>query len=138
MELGAFIREYRDLHDMSMQEFAARCDLSKGYISMIEKGKHPQSTRSLVPSFNTLKKLASGMQMPIDTLLASLDGEIEISVNDLPSPPAPAMELTPEEAQLVDDYRDASPEIRGAAAVMLHTSAEANRKDGSSSASNAG
>ena len=49
-----------------------------------------------------------------------------------PAPPsAPAMELTPEDEQLVDDYRDASPEIRGAAAVMLHTSAEANRKEGS-------
>ena len=45
------------------------------------------------------------------------------------APPSPSLVLSPDETRLVEDYRDASEEIRGAAATMLHTSAEANRKD---------
>lgn len=42
----------------------------------------------------------------------------------------PAQDLKPDEERLLADYRDASEEIRGAAASMLHDSAERNRKDG--------
>lgn len=56
-----------------------------------------------------------------------------------PTPtPTPALELTQAEAQLVTDYRDASDEIRSAAATMLHNSAETNRKEATSPAQTAG
>ena len=53
-----------------------------------------------------------------------------------PSPPS--LQLTADETQLVEDYRDASEEIRSAAATMLHTSAEASRQEAQRSASAAG
>ena len=46
--------------------------------------------------------------------------------------PAPMLELSQGEKDLIADYRDASEEIRSAAATMLHTSAETNRRSGQS------
>ena len=40
MTLGELIREYREQHSMSMEEFARLSGLSKGYISMLEKNKN--------------------------------------------------------------------------------------------------
>lgn len=126
MSLDQIIRSFREENNLSMQEFANRSGLSKGYISMLEKGQHPQSQRALVPSLETYRKLASAMCISLDSLLSIVDGDAEIAVN---VPPSPSLVLSPEETRLVEDYRDASEEIRGAAATMLHTSAEANRKD---------
>lgn len=56
-----------------------------------------------------------------------------MGLSDTP-PVAPALELSDKEADLIRDYRDASEEIRGAAATMLHTSAETNRRDRSETA----
>lgn len=61
-----------------------------------------------------------------------------MGISDFVPTPAPALELTQAEAQLVTDYRDASDEIRSAAATMLHNSAETNRKEAPSPAQTAG
>lgn len=37
MTLGEFIRKYRSEHDLSQRQFALKCGLSNGYISMLEK-----------------------------------------------------------------------------------------------------
>lgn len=54
MKLGEIVKDYRTRNHLTMQEFADRCDLSKGFISMLEKGQHPQSIRKLVPSLDTI------------------------------------------------------------------------------------
>ena len=126
MKLSQIIKQYRENADITMQDFAEKCGLSKGYISMLEKGQHPQNNRPLVPSISTLQKLAVGMNMSIDQLFSIIDSDVVVSVNV----PTPAQDLKPDEERLLADYRDASDEIRGAAAGMLHDSAERNRKDG--------
>ena len=88
MKLGEIIKKFRYDNDMTMQEFADKSGLSKGYISMLEKNKHPQSKRELVPSFETYKKVASEMCMPLDDFLAALDGDEVVKVNA--AAPAPA------------------------------------------------
>lgn len=128
MRLEDIIRQYRDAQNLSMQEFADKCGLSKGYISMLEKGRHPQNNRQLVPSLNTIRALAAGMDLPIDSLLAAMDGDSVISVND-PEPVQDEFELTYNEQALIRDYRDASPEIREAVASMLKRSAERSREE---------
>ena len=128
MRLEDIIRQYRDAQNLSMQEFADKCGLSKGYISMLEKGRHPQNNRQLVPSLNTIRALAAGMDLPVDSLLAAMDGDSVISVND-PEPVRDEFELTYNEQALIRDYRDASPEIREAAASMLKRSAERSREE---------
>lgn len=63
-----------------MQEFAAKSGLSKGYISMLESGKHPQSKRSLTPSIRTYQKIALAMNIPVEDLLRMVDGDEPVSV----------------------------------------------------------
>lgn len=44
MHLGEIIKKYREEHDnMSMDAFALRSGLSKGYISMLESNKNPRT-----------------------------------------------------------------------------------------------
>ena len=50
MTLGEYLKDYRKRHHISMQEFSEMSGISKGYISMLERGQHPQSSRALVPS----------------------------------------------------------------------------------------
>ena len=102
MKLGEMIRAFRGNNDMTMQEFADRSGLSKGYISMLEKNKHPQSKRELVPSFETYKKVASAMGMSLDDFLAALDGDEVVRVNA--ATPAP-LQLTDQEEHLVITFR---------------------------------
>ena len=80
MELQDFIKQYRKEKHLTMQEFADRCGLSKGYISMLESGKHPQSQRPIVPSIETYGKLAAGMDMQIDEFLRAIDGDAGVAV----------------------------------------------------------
>ena len=81
MKLGEVIKEYRARNHFSMQEFANKCGLSKGYISMLEKGHHPQNARPLVPSLETLSKIATGMGTDLDTFVSVLDLDSIVSVN---------------------------------------------------------
>jgi transcriptional regulator with XRE-family HTH domain len=69
-----------------MQELADRCKLSKGYISMLESGKHPKNGRPIIPSIETYGKLAKGMGMSLDTLLRAIDGDSGVSIGDEPAP----------------------------------------------------
>ena len=130
MELGALIKQYRDEHSLTMQQLADRCRLSKSYISMLERGRHPQNRRLLVPSLDTFKNLSEGMQIPLDLLLSLIDAQDWVD-NGFDVDTGSSFPLDPVEMQLIEDYRDASEEIRGAAITMLRVSAEANRKGGS-------
>lgn len=81
MTVGEVVNNYRSSNHLTMQEFADRCGLSKAYISMVEKGKHPQNNRKLVPNLETLAKLAKGMDTDINTFLSVLDLDTIVSVN---------------------------------------------------------
>lgn len=104
MKLEELLRAFREENNLTMQEFADRCGLSKGYVSMLEKGKHPQSQRRLVPSLETLKKISVGMNLTMDELLPMLDGNTVVSlVKESPDT------LSPDERQLIEDYRGLTP-----------------------------
>lgn len=128
-EIGTRISTARELRGMTLETVASSVGVAKSTIQRYEKGS---IAKIKLP---VLESIAHSLMVNPNWLIGNTDDPAPLSS---PLPTTPAMELTPEEAQLVDDYRDASPEIRGAAAVMLHTSAEANRKDGSSAASSAG
>lgn len=53
MYLGGIIKKYRADHNLTMEEFSKRSGLSKGYISMLEKNKHPQNKKEIAPSLET-------------------------------------------------------------------------------------
>lgn len=79
--IGDLIREYRQSHGLSMEEFGKRAGLSKAYISLIERGKNTRSNKPIVPSIDTMKSIADGLEMDLDVLLRSIDPSQKIKIN---------------------------------------------------------
>lgn len=109
MTLGDLIKEYRQNQGLTMQEFALKSGLSKGYISMLEKGKHPQNNKTIIPSLNTYNMIAKSIGITLNEILAAVDSEqpIDITKEELSfqDPPSP---LLKEEEILLDKYRGCS------------------------------
>lgn len=82
MTLPKLVKTYRKQNNLTMQEFADRCGLSKAYISMLEKGKHPQNATNLRPNIETLDKLAKGMGMTFDEFVLALKDDTLVTICD--------------------------------------------------------
>ncbi|MDR0885422.1 MAG: XRE family transcriptional regulator [Clostridiales Family XIII bacterium] len=80
MTLGDIIKEYRTKTGMTMDHFAVKSDLSKGYISMLEKGVHPRNNKPIVPSIQTIEKVAIALGQSFDAVFNALDDTQEIFV----------------------------------------------------------
>ncbi len=81
MTLGDILKQYREKHNISMDEFSRRSSLSKGYISMLENNINPRNNKPIAPTLPTIRKIALGMNMDTDILLKALDGNQEISLD---------------------------------------------------------
>lgn len=81
MKIGDLIKEYRQLNTLTMQDFADKSGLSKSYISMLEKGKHPQNNREIVPSIETVKNIAVAMGISVDDILDVVDNNQLIDIS---------------------------------------------------------
>mgnify|MGYP000528246613 CR=1 FL=1 len=82
MTLGELIKKYRSANGLTMQDFATRSGLSKGYISMLEKGKHPQNNKPIVPSIDTFGKVAKAMCISLNELLVMVDDDQLIDLSE--------------------------------------------------------
>ena len=80
MKLKDIIIRYREENNMTMQVFADKCGLSKGYVSMLESGLRPQTKQEIKPSLSTYKKIAAGMGISLDELLRMVDGDETVQV----------------------------------------------------------
>lgn len=61
--LGEFIKAQREQAQLSLRELAQRTDVSNPYLSQLERGLHE-------PSMRVLKAISTGLNIPIDALLA--------------------------------------------------------------------
>ena len=91
MKLSSYIKQYRKNQRISMQVFADKCGLSKGYISMLENDFVPANTnKKITPSVDSLKKLSKGLDISFDELISMVDGEVSWSEENkeiiLPTP----------------------------------------------------
>lgn len=85
-----------------MEQFAKSASLSKGYISMLEKGYNPQTGKKIIPSISALNNIAIATGTDLDHLLKIID-DIEVSLD------SPAQDLiisNPQEEQLIIGYRN--------------------------------
>lgn len=88
MKLGDLIRSYRDTHGLSQRQFANQCDLSNGYISILEKGLNPSTGKPVTPTLPQMKKLADGMAITLSELFEKVDDmPIDIGSNIISMPP---------------------------------------------------
>lgn len=102
MELKTFINSYRTEHNLTMEQFAKSASLSKGYISMLEKGYNPQTGKKIIPSISALNNIAIATGTDLDHLLKIVD-DIEVSLD---SPAQDLMISNPQEEQLIIGYRN--------------------------------
>ena len=72
MTIGEIIKDYRKRNNLSQREFALRCKLSNGSISIIERGVNPKTGEPIIPSLPTLNTIAKGMNITIDELLEQI------------------------------------------------------------------
>ncbi|HFI0036734.1 TPA: helix-turn-helix domain-containing protein [Streptococcus suis] len=85
MILGDILKEYRSKNNLSMDKFAEKSGLTKGYISMLEKNQHPKTKKALLPTMETLEKVAKGMAIPVAELIEQLDSNQAISLTITPA-----------------------------------------------------
>lgn len=87
MKLGEFVEKYLTEHKMSQRQFAKKCGMSSGYISMIVNGVNPRSNTPIVPTLKSLNGIARGMNMTIDELFLAVDDMlVEMNVDKNFSP----------------------------------------------------
>ncbi len=100
MTLGKIIKEYREKHQLSQRQFASLCDVSNGYISMLEDERNPKTNEPIVPSIATMKKLAKAMGTSLNELMSIAD-DMEVSMMDQEFPIASIKNLRPVEKQRI-------------------------------------
>lgn len=83
MTLGEAIVEYRRSHDLSQREFARRADLSNSLISIIERGRNPQTGKEMSPDLETYSKIALAMGISLQALFEKLGGDASVSLMSL-------------------------------------------------------
>lgn len=82
MLLGNIIKQYREEHKMSLQDFANLIGSSRSYIHMLEKNVNPSTNKPINPSIETLKLLANAMNMDLDFLLKQLNSDQDIYLDE--------------------------------------------------------
>ena len=82
MHLGEIIKEYRDKNNLSMDKFAKMANVSKAYISVLERNKRPKTGKPVIPSIPVIKNVAEAMNMSFDDLFNLLEDNQLISLTD--------------------------------------------------------
>lgn len=81
MDLKDIIIRFREENKISQREFARRSGLSNAQISILEYGKNKQTGRKPTPDIITLKKIADGMGIPLQSLLDMIGDSEFVSLN---------------------------------------------------------
>lgn len=103
MTLGDIIKRYREEHGMSQSEFARLSKLSRGYVSMLEQNKNPQSGRPITLTLDTMAKAASAMGMDVNDLFRMVDGKIDLA--ETASTSSSAFVFSFSEQEIIKKYR---------------------------------
>lgn len=82
MTIGEIIKQYRIEHNLSMDAFSEKSGISKSYISLLEKNKHPKSGKPISPSVQSIKQVADAIGMDFDVLFSNIDGNVSLVKNE--------------------------------------------------------
>ena len=122
MTIGEVIKQYREDHEMSMDSFAKKSGLSKAYISLLEKNKHPKTGRPIAPSIKIIRQVSNAMGRDFDELFSLLEGEVIVpETSTTPTPPQDSPNAAPTEPPDLSD--------RAVYCARLFDNAEARTQD---------
>ena len=80
MTLGEIVNEYRKNNNLTMDEFAKLSNLSKGYISMLEKNKNPSNGKPIAPGLDTFRQIAKAIHVDADLLFTMVDKDQPVTL----------------------------------------------------------
>ena len=78
MTLGNVISEFRNLNNLTMEEFSKSAGLSKSYISMLERNRDPRGN-TINPSMEVIDKVATAIGVDLDTLVQTIDQDVVVN-----------------------------------------------------------
>lgn len=88
MTLGDIIKKYRETQSMSMDEFAKKSGLSKSYISLLERNRHPKTGEPISPSIWCINQVSGAVGMELNDVLAMT----EDAFHQTATPPLPTFD----------------------------------------------
>lgn len=105
MQIGDIVQQHLEKNNLSQRQFAKKCGVSHGYISMLINGKNPCTGKKIVPTLTALQSLSTGLGVTLDSLLRMMDGErVDISPENNRS--IVSAYLTHHERTVIQAYRD--------------------------------
>lgn len=122
MTLGEYIIKWRAEHGLSQRQFAKLCDLSNGYTSMLEKGVNTSTGKPIIPTLQTMRKLAVGMGTTIHNMLSEVDDivlDLGIDPREIEKQPADLGELSINEKAIILAFRSLPPDKQEFVLQML-------------------
>lgn len=78
MTLGEIINEYRTKNNLSMDAFSIKSGISKAYISLLEKNRHPKTGKPITPSVQCIKQVSDAIGVDFDILFSKIDGNVSL------------------------------------------------------------
>lgn len=90
MKLGEIIKKYCKDNDITYQQFADRCNVSKGYVSMLINRKNNKTGKPIKPTIESYISIAKAMNMTVDELFQIMDDApvyFDASKPKVPVPP---------------------------------------------------
>lgn len=82
-KLGELIKEYRELNNLSLRDFAEKIDVSHNYVSVLEKNYNPTTKKPPVLTIDILKNVASVIGIDFKKLINEvLSDETVINLKD--------------------------------------------------------
>ena len=108
MHIGDIITEYCQAHGLSFRQYALKCGVTNGYISMLINGANPKTGKPLRPTVETYAKLAAGMGISVNDLFEIMDdAPVSLAVTGAQPMKSPSSIIPdPVESELVSIYRD--------------------------------
>ncbi len=73
MILAELIRLYIDENDLTYEDFAQICGISKGYVSMLVHNRNPKTGKPPIPTIKTYKSIAEALGMTLGELFLQID-----------------------------------------------------------------
>lgn len=67
--LGHLLKEMRLERGISLREFSSDLGISHAYLSKLEKGVDPRTGKTVIPTIETLTKIAEGLSIPAKEFL---------------------------------------------------------------------
>jgi transcriptional regulator with XRE-family HTH domain len=118
MTLGEVVKAYRAEHKLSMDNFAKLSELSKGYISMLEKNRNPRTGKPIVPSIDTYTGVAKAMNISIEDLMRLVGSEQLVSIvpstkDETAASSSSSPQLSKDDQALLHAFHNASEEAKG-------------------------